>query len=361
MNKLTLTEALFCDLVWLSALVFFYCRTYNTGHTKKTKGYFGLWLFIVLYSTFEFTGGDFFHYVEIYKQIIQIKQEVHLEEFYCWLAVNLPHNFYIWRFVIWGLAAFFWVLTLRNLKQDVYFSGLWFVLVVFFLFVGARQSLCFSVQYYALSLYFKHNRQKKIFSIVAVLILLVSLSLHKTAIVYILILGISFIPFGKRTLIVSVLIFPFVYKSFDYITENFIDQYSFYNEGNAAVMEQYMNGEGETLNILGIFKNIVNKAPIVILTIYSLNKVYSSKYVADKLSRVLLNSSYLLIYISFLFLGRDISKFIAPRFWDAAYFPLTLFWGKVLFENRKERIVKYSIVLFFASQMYNIAYTIYKI
>lgn len=68
-----------------------------------------------------------------------------------------------------------------------------------------------------------------------------------------------------------------------------------------------------------------------------------------------------MIYISFLFLGRDISKFIAPRFWDAAYFPLTLFWGKVLFENRKERIVKYSIVLFFASQMYNIAYTIYKI
>lgn len=362
MDKLTLAEALLCDFVWLSALIFFYCKTYNSSNAKKTTGYFGLWLFIALYSTFEFTGGDFFHYKELYTDIIKAKQSIHMEDFYCWLALNLPSSFYIWRFFVWGMAAFFWILTLRNLKQDVYFAGLWFVLVAFFLFVGARQALCFSVQYYAVSLLFREKHISAMSVVVAIAILWASLFLHKTAIVYVLVITLAFLPIGKRSVLLSVILFPLLYIIFDQLTANFIQYYSFYNEGNAATMERYMNGENLEANFNGMIRQVINRLPILILLAYSLKKVYFVKYAVDnKLMKVLLNISYMLIYISSLFSGRDVSGFIAPRFWDAAYFPLTLFLSSFLFENKKDKIIKLSINLLIISQLYTIAYTIYKL
>lgn len=363
MQDLSLSEALFCDFVWIFAMSFFYCKSVNTKkRINKSQNYWGLWFFITLYATFEFTGGDFYNYESIYRQIVQTRQYVHMEDFYCWLVLNLPEEYFIWRFCVWGLASLFWVLTLKIQKQDSYFAGLLFVLVVFYLFVGARQALCFSVQYFALTLILNRKTNKFSTLIIPIILLVISLSLHKTAIVYILIIAFSFLPLGKRSLIISILLFPVIYKIFDQLAVGFIHSYSDVNGGNADAMERYMNDENLESNMNGMIRLVIDRTPIILLLLYSLFLLYFKKVVeVPKLWMVLLNASYILIYVSFLFTGRDVSKFIAPRFWDASFFPLTLFLGMFFFKNRKQRFFIICGMLLIVSKFFTMAYTIYKL
>lgn len=362
MQDLSLSEALFCDFVWIFAMSFFYCKSVNTKRITKSQNYWGLWLFITLYATFEFTGGDFYNYKSIYQQIVQSKQYVHMEDLYCWLVFNLPKEYFIWRFCVWGLAALFWVGTLKLQKQDTNFAGLLFVLVVFYLFVGARQALCFSVQYFALTLILNRKTNKFSTLIIPIILLVISLSLHKTAIVYILIIAFSFLPLGKRSLIISILLFPVIYKIFDQLAGVFIHSYSGVNGENADTMERYMNGESLESNMNGMIRLVIDRTPIILLLSYSLFQLYFKRCVdVPKLWKVLLNASYILVYISFLFTGRDVSKFIAPRFWDAAFFPLTLFFGQFFYKNRKHHFFKICVMLLIVSKFFTMAYTIYKL
>ena len=359
MEKLTLGQALFCDIFWLIA--FLICLPSIKKETTTGK-YFFLWLFIALYSTFEFTGGDFYHYLAIYKNNISTTFErSHLEAFYYWLIQILPHDYYIWRFTVWGLAGFFWIQAIKNLKQNVRFAGLMFLLIVFFFFVGGRQALCFSVLYYALTIYYKEGVYKFKNAIIFLILIVCSYFLHKTAIVYILIMFISMLPLGKRTLLLSIILFPVIYKIFDSLSYLFISEYSAFNEESATSMESYMEGETYTRNIFGQIHLFINRFPILLLLIYLIRRVFINNDFIPKIYIILLRMIYILIYISYLFVGRNISAYIAPRFWDASLFPLTLFAAGYMYNKRQARFFRICFYLLLFSLLYRIAYNIYKI
>lgn len=360
MQALTLYEAIFCNLLWLIA--FFIFLPSLKKFTKKGNAFF-LWIFMSLYSTFEFTGGDFMNYLEIYSlNLLSPNESIHLEDFYYWLMQILPPNYFLWRFCIWGLASFFWILTLKKLNQNIRFAGMVFLLIVFFLFVGARQALCFSVLYYTLSILQKDKQKLTLQRICVCILLTIGVYfLHKTAIVYIIITGISLFPFGKKTLIISLILFPIIYKVFDFISFYFISEYSSFNEQSASVMERYMEGESLTANINGVIRLIIDRSAIFLLLFYSIWKIYFKNEVCPKVYLTLLKISYLLIYISYLFTGRDISKFIAPRFWDAALFPFTLFIAGYMFNKRNSIFFKACIILLILSKLYSMSYIVYKL
>lgn len=359
MEKLTLGLALFCDIFWLIA--FLICLPSIKKKTTTGK-YFFLWLFIAIYSTFEFTGGDFYHYFTAYQNNLSASSDrSHFEPFYYWLIHALPSDYFIWRFTVWGLAGFFWIQAIKNLKQNVRFAGLMFLLIVFFFFVGGRQALCFSVLYYALTIYYKEGVYKFKNAIIFLLLIVCSYFLHKTAIVYILIMFISMLPLGKRAFLLSLILFPVIYKIFDSLSYLFISEYSAFNEESATSMESYMEGENITSNFNGLIQLTIARAPIFLLLLYSIWQVYFKKYTLSNTYQTLLRMMYILIYISYLFIGRDISVYIAPRFWDASLFPATLFATGYIYNKKGTRFFKLFFFLLLLNMCFKFAYNIYKL
>lgn len=359
MEKLTLGQALFCDIFWLIA--FLICLP-SIKRRSTTGKYFFLWLFIAIYSTFEFTGGDFYNYLIVYNYNISTSFErTHLETFYYWLIQVLPADYFAWRFTVWGLAGFFWIQTVKNLKQNVHFAGLMFLLIVFFLFVGGRQALCFSVLYYALTIYYKKGVYQFKNAIIFLILITCSYFLHKTAIVYILIMFISMLPLGKRTLLLSLILFPVIYKIFDSLSYLFISEYSAFNEESATSMESYMEGENITANFNGLIQLTIARTPIFFLLFYSIWKIYFKKDTLSNTYLTLLRMTFILIYISYLFTGRNISAYIAPRFWDASLFPATLFATGYIYNKRGTHFFKILFFLLLLNMGFKFAYTIYKL
>lgn len=359
MDKLTLSQVVFCNLVWIIA--FLVCLPSIKKHSNTSK-YFFLWLFISLYSTFEFSGGDFYHYKYIYDEnILSLNENIHIEYFYFWLTKILPENYFLWRFFVWGLAGLFWVLTIKKLKQDSQFASLIFLLIVFFLFVGARQALCFSIIYYALTLYLYNRKESFLIRLFALFLFISSYFLHKTSIIYILISLFALCPIGKKTILWSLILFPLLYKSFDFIAYNFINEYSTFDLSNAEVMERYMQGESQEANIYGLIRIFLARIPIFLLLGYAIWHVFFKRELVNKVYLVFLRCSYILIYISYLFIGRDISKFIAPRFWGAALFPLTLFVTGYMYKYRNTRYFLICTLLLTISMFYTLSYAIYKL
>lgn len=359
MEKLTLGQTLFCNFFWLIA---FFIYLPSIKRKSTTGKYFFLWLFITIYSTFEFTGGDFFNYLTIYNRNVSTSYErIHLETFYYWLIQILPSDYFVWRFTVWGLAGFFWIQAIKNLKQNVQFAGLMFLLIVFFLFVGGRQALCLSVLYYALTIYHKKGVYKLKNAVIFLILIVCSYFLHKTAIVYILIMFISMLPLGKRAFLLSLILFPVIYKIFDNISFLFIAEISEFNDEGASSMEGYMNGENIVSNFNGQIRIFINRLPIFLLLAYSIWKIYFKKDKITPTYNTLLRMSFILIYISYLFVGRNISAYIAPRFWDASLFPITLFITGYMNDKKNTSFFKICFYLLCIKQFFTLLYTIYKI
>lgn len=366
MYQATNIEVLFCLFFWIIALLIYFPSIKNTGkglHAKypsSNSDLFLLFSLITLYSVFEFAGGDFYHYKEFY-EVIHFKGENDgLDPIYIWLADVLPESFYLWRFVIWGLAAFIWVMLIKRLKCSVRLAGCLFFLVVFFLFVGARQALGFSILYMGLTLIFTpHSKLEMLWGI---LLCLVSYFFHSTMIVYLILALFVLLPLSKKFIVISLLLFPVIYYAFGGIIELFMTQMNIYNEASSEVISRYLESDFRvTSNVYGVIRMVIDRAPIFILLYYGLKDVFWKKIEIDKVYQKFLLLAYMMIYISFLFQGREVSSFISPRFWDASLFPLTLFLYGYFTRVKVKKYLYLSLMLLIVSKLYTYMYVFYKL
>jgi len=325
------------------------------------KGFFFFWLIITIYSTFEFSGGDFYNYKEIYNQILYYNSSIHLESFYIWVLKLLPHNYFLWRFVVWGLASFFWIQIAKELKLDIRLYALLFFLIIFFLFVGARQSLGFSILYLGLIILLKSDNNTYT-RMVGLMIMGIACFFHKTMFIYLIVSLISIVNFRKRTIVGFLILFPVFHNGIDLL----IDPINQLVSDDIAInaIQRYLNSDFRSeANLYGIIRKVIDRCPVFLLIIYSIKNIFFDNERVDYIQEVLLRISFILIYVSYLFVGKDVSAFISPRFWDAALFPLTIFLSQYLFNHspQKNGLVKISLVLFVLSKLFTIMYRVYKI
>ncbi len=361
MYNLTYPQAIFCAIYWFLFFVIYSFALKKNVKFAYGKGYFFLWLIITVYSTFEFNGGDFYYYKEIYDQVLHYNSSIHMESFYIWVLKSLPQNYFLWRFVIWGLASFFWIQIAKDLKLDARLYAILFFLIIFFLFVGARQSLGFSILYLGLIFLLKHDN-KKWKRALGLMIMVVSCFFHKTMFIYLIISLVSIVNFGKNYIIALLILFPIFYKGMDL----FIEPISLLVSDDIGInaIQRYLNSDFRSeANIYGIIRKIIDRLPVFLLIIYAIKNIFFNNEKVDYLQKVLLRVSFILIYVSYLFAGKEVSAFIPPRFWDAALFPFTIFLSLYLFNHthQKNRLVNLSLVLFVLSKLFTIAYRIYKI
>ena len=350
-----------------------YDKLYDEYDYEKEEEYFfykprSFWyrmlIFTILFVTFGCVGGDFLHNQVIYDMNVASDHPIHFENIYVILIKGLPTNYYVWRFCVWGLAAFLLFKILDEIKSDLDFSFFVFTLMLLNYFPNLRQTLGFMMMFYGYVLVFRGAEDalpQKL--ILGALLLVFSVFFHSTIYVFILLSLLLFIP-GTRSLtmiIISILLFPYLYDITKELSTQFIN-----TVGNNDIMQEKATKYIESsfrveLNIRGLLKIFVNRLPVLMLFFYSIKKIFIDKVEASFMEKHLLMLTYLLIYISCLFFNNNVSAYLSQRFWDASCYPLTIFAMIFLRNYTGSLYVKVTLYAFLASNIFNMAYSLYTI
>ena len=359
-EQLTILEWFFCAALWVILLLA--NKTQLQRISDKGTSFSVLLIFMVVFSTFGFITGDYFHYKGIYNETIIYNENMHLEEFYLWLIQILPTSYSIWRLAVWGLAAIVLILLFNKLKFNAQFSSLLFVLILMTTFPNLRNVLGYVVLYYSIVLILFEKNKRVTNCIIGGMGIMCSFFLHKSMFMFILLLGIALVPFNKWVYIISWIAFPILYKYLYSISEYFLIN-SFANDQSITTGINYLNSDFNTYaNLNGLIRLIVNRTSIILLLLYAIICVIFKK--SDNINygmKVFLQYSYILIYLSFLFYGQQVSAFFSSRFWDAALYPMTIFLIYYLYNRRNIRFVRMCLYLLIVSNLSDFAYSLYKL
>ena len=331
---------------------------------KPRSFWYRMLVFTILFCTFGCVGGDFLHNQVIYDLNVQSDHPIHFENIYVLLIKGLPTNDYLWRFCVWGLAAFLLFKILDEIKSDLDFSFFVFTLMLLNHFPNLRQTLGFMMMFYGYVLLFRSAEdampQKLVMGII---LLIISTFFHSTIFVFIILTLLLFIP-GTKSLamiIVSIIAFPFLYDMTKELSTQFIGLVS-NNDMMQEKATKYIESSFRVeLNIRGFLKIIVNRLPVLMLFFFGIKKILIDKIESSYMEKHLLMLTYMLIYVSCLFFNNNVSAYLSQRFWDAACYPLTIFAMIFLRNYSGSLYVKITLYAFLASNIFNMAYSLYTI
>ena len=213
LNSLTTSEVIFNLLLWV-ILIFVYRKQFKTRNIGPNNYNF-LLIIVVLYSTFGYVSGDYFHYEELYDRITRTTNitAIHLESFYLSLIEFLPEDYNLWRFAVWGLSTIVTILIFKKLNLNPQFTTLIFTLVLMQYFAAPRNTLGYMVLYFGVA-WLLYSKPKSLVSmVVGIVIICCSTLFHKSMILYIFLIIISLIPIKKIHIITALFLFPILYVS----------------------------------------------------------------------------------------------------------------------------------------------------
>lgn len=211
--------------------------------------------FIVLFSLFSFWGADWFNYQSIFDELKRKETfRGHMEDIYVFSIRYIFHYYYEFRLVVWGIALFLFHLTIKRLNLNIQLS--WFIFGVIFLpvFSYARVSLAMAVMIYGATLLYDSSINKSRSFCLGVLLILFSAFLHKSALLGILILIVSYFynpAYSKNSgyyllvlFCISILIIRFVISQFMSIDFSDSDEYTqmITNRGQGSMSEEATAG-----------------------------------------------------------------------------------------------------------------------
>lgn len=331
---------------------------------KPRSFWYRMLILTILFVTFGCVGGDFLHNQVIYDMNLQSDHPIHFEDVYVLLIKGLPPNYYVWRFCVWGMAAYLLFKILDEIKSDLDFSFFVFTLMLLNHFPNLRQTLGFMMMFYGYVLMFRSAEDampQKLF--MGIILLICSTFFHSTILVFIILSLLLFIP-GTKSLamvIVSLIAFPFLYDITKELSTQFIGLVSSNDMMQEKATKYIESSYRVELNIRGFLKLFLNRLPVLMLFFFGLKKILIEKVEVSKMEKHLLLLTYMLIYVSCLFFGNNVSAYLSQRFWDAACYPLTIFAMVFLRNYSGSLYVKVTMYAFLISNLFNMAYSLYTI
>jgi hypothetical protein len=298
-------------------------RTFS-GTVVPSQNYWFVFIGMALYSVLGFLEWDTYNYYRAYEEMRSTGFQF-FEPFYYWLTMHLPHSFLLWRFAIWGTACLLMIQSAKKLDLNSNVMCFMAPLLFFTQLTVTRGAIGLALMVFCAILFVQSLEKKKfLLVLVAILGIFASGFLHKSMIIFIGILVVSyFIPLNKRTFIVSLILFPFLYAASLQIFQNF----SFFeqlNEDQAQLITHYQSTEKTEMNINGIIQTIFEKTVIVLLLFNMAKKYLYNKIESTKAQLYLFKFAYIMVYVSFLFLGQEVSSWVSNRTLHAASFALVL-------------------------------------
>ena len=345
-------------LIWLLSIIAYAINSNN--NSRHTSNYIFICLMVILFATFGFSEADTYHYHGYYDQMILYNSPIHVESFYFWLIKHLPHNYYLWRFVVWGAAALLMIGTFKRLNLNAEAVYLSFPILLLQQFTITRGCLGIALFLYSLTFLLKPASNKFLSLILGLCGCLLSLFLHRSLPLFIAISFLAIIPLNKTLIIISLIFFPILREGLIPYVFNIIGTGLFTSE-TEIFAQNYLEADKFVTNTNGILRICLDYLPRFLIFIFFIKEFDFTNKTIPKPIRFLFQYSYVLFYIALLFLGQSTSSFISSRTIHMMCFPLTIVLSYYITMNNKfPFMLKTALFFFFMSDLFDFIYSIYK-
>ena len=324
---------------------------------NKNHGLNLTWLGIITFAMalLPIQCGDFFYY----GQRLQFGDGLtHFEDFYlCLWSATL--DYLLWRTAVWGGCTILLILSIKRLKLNPYFSSFIFIITEFYYFGTMRNMLGYMLMFYSIIVIFcPYSNKNKLFSwIIGALGIYCSFFLHRSMILYIIFLIPALIPFGKRTMKVSIICFPILYGMVFVLTEFFLNYFGEHEEIQTSA-DYYVNDILRS-TFMQSLNSIIRYASYLYL-LYIVVRESSKKTVTlPYIFKFLTRYSFLLIYLGSLFLGQNTGGWLFIRFTGAGELAFMFVMMYFFFHYPRTKGVKMAFAGLIYVILYNILYLTY--
>lgn len=341
-------------VLWLFMLIYYWNK--SNSSRKQFWGVAAMLLFFV----FGFSEADTYHYYDVYNQMLLYHEPIHVEPFYFWLIEFLPHNYYLWRFVVWGMALFILMFVYKRYGLNVNILGVVFTLILLQKFVVTRSCLGIALFMLAISLFYVSSKSKLLSHLLGVLCVVASVFLHQSLPLFIGIFLLSFIPFNRLTILLSLILFPIIRELLlPYVLE--LLSMGVFSSETIDFAASYLEDEKSVANTNGLIRQVIELLPFFLMfVLLVVEYVFRKKYI-ERSIKILFRYSYVLFYVAMLFLGQETSSFISSRTIHMMCFPLVVVVANYISTtNRRNWFLNTSMAFFCIADLFAFLYTIYK-
>ena len=316
---------------------------------------------LFFFSVFVITGfaiDDTYSYIYLYDSMRRYHEAIHVEPFYFALAEILPNGFYVWRTAIWGGAACFYIITAKLLGLNANMMGLLLPIILYRQFALSRVSLVFALALFFAIEFIQHKNL--IFRIAMLGGLLLVVSLHKSAVIYIAIIPLALIfDVDKKKLTLLILLYPFLYGLVRVVIANIL-ALPFLGENTVDSGRLFFENEKSVANINGIIQEIVEYLPLALSSFLLIRRYVFKGVFENKAISFLFSYSILLLYMAMLLANQEIDSALCTRTIHAAYFPILLVLCYYFQNNKRTSLDKVTMYLYSLSALYALSYTYYS-
>lgn len=331
----------------------------NPRLQSAKKGVNTFFIVFTLFNIFQFWARDYYSYYLGFEYLSQYTNEFGdgYEEVYNWLAKVLNNNYHLWRTIIWGIASIFTYYTAKIL--DIRNRNL-LVLMILITAINNMGNVTRGVLGHTMLLLgvvlLQSLRSGFLLKFIGVCLFCLSYYFHKSIYVNMLFAIFAFYPFGKKSVIILMIAFPFLSILMQNMINSIVSGELIISLGSEVggdwdKTQSYAIKEKNQYNVLGNIRNIFSNIPEYLCLIYVVKRsifencfnVMADKRVYMYLSRL----SFVCIYIASLFAFVETSSAIYVRFKCMGFFPLVFVLAKIFSIEKKSNIYIKSIITLF--------------
>ena len=206
----------------------------------------------MVFCLFSFWGTDWFHYAEMYFNILYVSGfNTSLESVYTVIAAISP-NYLVFRAIIWGVALYLLCLLFRHVTVSgdlllALFCALWLID-----FSYGRIVMAYTMMYLGGSVLMKPVKDKRLLSLMlGTGLLVLSLFFHKTALFGVALVVLALFPrlLNKRTFVLIMFMYPFVLLLVQLLLMQFMDTAvdTSENSSSSAAGQAYLNDDTQEI------------------------------------------------------------------------------------------------------------------
>lgn len=336
-------------IIYLIVSVLSFVWLHLKFHRAAEHFFTAIWFIVFIYiGTYAYFSDDYEPYSRVVEEAyINPWANYAIEPFWVWLADFTKGEIDLYRFIVFGVIAVLLLLLSKiaclRIKYLIIFYTLFCLL---FQVTGIRQSLNMLVCLLGILLVYKKHW------LIGILCIILSCFLHKSGLLFALLLPLSLLPVSKKVFWVYLLMSPILYVAF----------YALLNSSTTflplLVLQNYAEGEGEfasrhialrLLNVTSILCNFI----LIILTVGYFYK--SSDRLVKLLTRYLFGLFWISLFIFFLPIeGSVISKRLT---WFGLLIMIVV-WSKCVSSLLLMRKYQYLLLLTLSSMGISVVLTI---
>lgn len=272
---------------------------------------------------------DYFSYAEIVHEFnFRTGAENHIEEIYTPVVALVSRHYLMFRAIVWGasLYAAMWVLRLYKVNK---YSGLYVLLSMsFVMHFISRASLAVGLYFIGFALFTKALERKKWRKLLlGVVVMLLSVLFHKSAIFLVAMTVSIVVPFNKKTIVLVLLAFP----GLVYVAREFFMEFMFLAQASSggmseigSSMEGYAGRATMELNGLGMVREVYMSLCFYAPLVCMMKRLYFDKRVRrEEVSKMVIHLFKISVGIGvvsliFLFMGFEGLDFYRRTLWMVA-------------------------------------------